>query len=336
MIKNNGPPIRDTFSILGLELQQRRPFGRRGGRGGAAPEKPPAEEHDRENEAIVMPTSTFEPTEIQFNGFRAPLTARYRLTFSASTVWISPDYKQFSAGRRPEPLSIYADQTPAIYRKLGGFDVGPGRTVRTLEAWLEAGETIRPDAARLVRPRPPDFRNPLAEADGLPGVAFHWMDVEGPLFDEWPTAGHRLLFGDLPIVAKPAPAPPPDDGAGFRRRRGPTLPPGVEAVAADPATDAERLMRSFIEAVYRRPVPDVDVQRFLGVVQSAMHRGFSFTDAMIGGYTAVLSSPSFLYFDERPGKLHDRALADRLAYFLWNTRPDEPLIRLASAGTLHC
>ena len=51
------------------------------------------------------------------------------------------------------------------------------------EVWLIAGETIRPDATRLVRPRPPDFKNPLAEADGMPGVAWQWMEVEGPFFD---------------------------------------------------------------------------------------------------------------------------------------------------------
>jgi hypothetical protein len=62
---------------------------------------------------------------------------------------------------------------------------------------------------------------------------------------------------------------------------------------------------------------------------------FSFADAMIAGYTAVLSSPALLYFDERPGALDDRALADRLAYFLWNTRPDDQLLRRAERGELH-
>ena len=36
-------------------------------------------------------------------------------------------------------------------------------------------------------------------------MAFRWLEVEGPLHDEWPTAGHRLLFGDLPL--KPADQP---------------------------------------------------------------------------------------------------------------------------------
>jgi hypothetical protein len=300
------------------------------------PTPPPANPQDRDKESAAILTSTFEPTEIQFNGFRAPFTARYRLTFSGFTIWMAPDYKSSTRGHRHEPVSIYSDQTPAIYRKLGGFDFGPDPTVHTIEAWLMAGETIRPDAARLPRSRPPDFKNPLAEADGMPGVAFQWMEVEGPLFDDWPTAPHRLLFDDLPLVTKPKPPEPADDpnATGFRRRRAPQLPPGVDVVSSNPEEDAERLLRRFLEAVYRQPAQPVDVERFKWVVRSSLSAGLSFTDAMIAGYTAILSSPAFLFFDEQPGRLDDRALADRLAYFLWNTRPDENLHQLAERGEL--
>src|SRR4026207_650531 len=60
----------------------------------------------------------------------------------------------------------------------------------------------RPGAGRLFRSRPGATRwqNPLAEKDGQPGVVFRWMEVEGPIYDEWPTAGHKLLFADLPMV----------------------------------------------------------------------------------------------------------------------------------------
>ena len=53
-----------------------------------------------------------------------------------------------------------------------------------LDVWLLQGETIRPDAARLFRSRPPNWHNPLAEQDGCPGVAFRWLEVEGPLLDD--------------------------------------------------------------------------------------------------------------------------------------------------------
>ncbi|HEY2416076.1 MAG TPA: DUF1592 domain-containing protein [Pirellulaceae bacterium] len=340
MYKKAGPPMRDTFMLSGYDVLPPRPR-RSGGGGGfaSAPAAPSVDPAEREKESVAILTSTYEPTEIQFNNFRAPFTARYRLKFSGFTIWMATNYQKTLRGHTHEPVSIYADATPAIYRKLGSFDVGPDPTVRTIDAWMMAGETIRPDAARLPRSRPPDFKNPFAEADGMPGVAFQWMEVEGPLYDEWPPAGHKLLFGELALETKPAPPPPADDetaGSGFRRRRSAFIgPPGVNVVSQDSEADAERLLRGFLEATYHRPAEAKDRERFGRVIRAALADDFSFSDAMIAGYTAVLSSPALLYFDQRPGQLSDRALAERLSYFLWNTRPDEQLLRRAVRGELH-
>src|SRR5262249_35261958 len=75
--------------------------------------------------------------------------------------------------------------------------------------------------------------------------------------------------------------------------------------------------------------------RFLPVIENALRSGSRFIDAMIAGYTAVLCSPEFLGLDEQPGRLDDHALASRLAFFLTNAAPDEPLRQLASQGKLH-
>ena len=54
-------------------------------------------------------------------------------------------------------------------------------------------------------------------------MTFRWLEVEGPLHDQWPTPGHRLLFGDLPIS-------------------NPKNPKGrVEVVSTEPEKDAEDL-----------------------------------------------------------------------------------------------
>ena len=90
-----------------------------------------------------------------------------------------------------------------------------------------------------------------------------------------------------------------------------------------------------MQRAYREPVRETDVQRFLAVIRAAQKEGYGFTDAMIAGYTGVLSSPAFLYFKEKPGRLDDRALAERLAYFLWNSCPDDELRGLAERGVLH-
>src|SRR5262252_3944138 len=71
------------------------------------------------------------------------------------------------------------------------------------------------------------------------------------------------------------------------------------------------------------------------IIREALKAGDSFTDAMIAGYTAVLSSPQFLYLSEKPGRLEDLALAERLSYFLWNSCPDTQLRQLAEHRQLH-
>jgi hypothetical protein len=157
------------------------------------------------------------------------------------------------------------------------------------------------------------------------------MEIEGPLYDESTSAGYRLIFGDLPVREKNPERPVVDldnfRGAGRRGGRGAMAArnPPLEVVSDNPRGDAERLLRTFLPRAYRRPVSESDVQRFLGLFQTQLERGRSFTESMLAAYTAVLSSPAFVYCDEAPGRLDDHALATRLSLFLWNSEPDEAL-----------
>ena len=173
---------------------------------------------------------------------------------------------------------MYSETPPRLLRRLGTFDVTPDPSVRELDVWLLAGETIRPDAARFFRSRPGAGRwqNPLAEKDGSPGVVFRWLEVEGPIYDRWPTAGHELLFGRLPLTSSARASV------------------GVEVESVNPRTDAARLLADFLQRAYRRPTPAGEVRRFLPVVEHTLQAGGGFTDAMLAGYTAVLCSPEFL------------------------------------------
>ncbi len=318
-IKLAGPKERRTWPLVALELQRDLTEAEK-------PKRPENRSEERlRQEAMGVVVSTYEPTEIRFGKFRAPVSGRYRLKFSGFSFWIDPKFTNVTAGRRSEPVTVYSDTSPRILRKLGSFDVGTSPTERELETWLLAGETIRPDAARLHRSRPPDHKNPLTTPEGMPGVAFQWMEVEGPLLDQWPPAGHQLLFGDLPLEDDPV-----TTGVGRSK-----VTAGVKVLPKDPEADAERLLPEFLNRAYRRPATKEDAERFLGVIRGALKAGHSFTDAMLAGYNAVLSSPGFLYFDERPGRLTDRALAERLSYFLWNSAPDGQLRALAAKGGLH-
>lgn len=309
-----GPEVRSTFPVLGSKADQehlKEPYSV----GDKEPEK-------REQEGVGVVLSTYEPTEIRWSRFKAPVAGRYKLRFMTNTIWVGPkdekrwwvpNYANLEAGRRNEPITIYSDRSPRILRRLGSFDAKPAPLVQELDVWLLQGESIRPDAARFLRPRPGDMRNPWATPEGQPGVSFRWMEVEGPLVDQWPAPGHKLLFGDLPLkqTAK-----------------------SVEVVSADPQADAPRLLRAFMQRTYRRPVAPADAARFVPIVRKALAGGYSFQDAMIAGYTAVLCSPGFLYLEEKPGRLDAYALASRLSYFLWNTAPDDQLLALAANGQL--
>src|SRR6185503_1653327 len=109
-----------------------------------------------------------------------------------------------------------------------------------------------------------------------------------PLFEQWPTASHRLLFDTLPLENKPQPPmPPQEEGAGFRRRRSAApLSPGVNVMSNNAEEDADRLLRRFLEATHRHPAMPADMDRFQRVIRSALDAQFSFADAMIAGYTA--------------------------------------------------
>ncbi len=333
----------------------------------------------RELEAVGWTSSNYVTGfDSKWNNFRAPVSGRYRLRFNGYTLWVGPggtsrsfstgperrevirppvwyrpNYNEVQAGRRYEPITVYA-QGGIANRHLGGFDVTPEPGDKDLgEVWLVANEYLVTDAARFYRSRPTGFQggftNPLAQRDGMPAVAFRWMEVEGPLYDESTTAGYQAIFGDLPMkkVSPDEPGvevdvvtanPPRGTGPGANRGSGAVSNVGktrVEVVSASPMQDADRLLRSFLTRAYRRPVQEADVQLFLSLIKQRFDAGLGFAGAMMAGYTAVLSSPEYVFIDDKPGRLDNDALATRLALFLWNSEPDAALRARAARGELH-
>ncbi len=151
-----------------------------------------------------------------------------------------------------------------------------------------------------------------------PGLAVHWVEVEGPLHDTWPPASHRRIFGDLPQAKVPR--------AGNSSR--------LEVVSKDLAADARRILRNFARRAFRRPVPEEDIELYVALVKAKLAEKYSFEQAVRVALTAVLVSPDFLFLHEQPGQLDDFALASRLSYFLWSTMPDDKLLALAEQKKL--
>ncbi len=303
-----GPIMRSNFPLIDYEVQLDIMRGER-----SAYDRSKRPESQKPYESMAVMASNFEPINGQFSQFKAPHDGWYNLTLSAKTVTISNTFDKASRGMRSEPVRIYSSTHASKLRPLHAIDVTPDRQEFEMRVWLFEGETIHPDATRFPRIRPPDFGNPLAVPQGRPAVAFSWLEVEGPLYQEWPTASHRVLFDDLPIIEHG------DD---------------IRVISRESAVDAKRLLKRFMQKAYNRGVTDAEVQPMLDVVVAAMDKGVDFTEALIAGYTGVLASPAFIYFEEDAGKLEALAVAERLSYFLWNSPPDAELLQLANTGEL--
>ncbi len=335
----------------------------------------------KEREAIGRVSSIFSDAGgFSWSSFRVPTPGRYRVKVKGYTIWVSgggvdhwnfegfgpqktayvyqptyhrPNSDEVWPGRRNEPIGVYA-QSSGQSRPLGEFDFTPEPSINEVEVLLGATETLQTDAMRLFRTRvngtEQEYVNPLAQQDGMPGVAFQWLEVEGPLYDQTTGAGYRLMFGDLPMrrladgepggvtlqIVAPPPAPGAANPAGAFRGRGPRMQDvRVEVATQHPGEDAERLIRAFLTQAYRRPVEEAHARRFVALFHQQFEQNHNFTKSLISTYTAVLCSPGFLYVQEAPGKLDAYSLATRLALFLWNSPPDQELRSLAAAGRLN-
>ena len=110
------------------------------------------------------------------------------------------------------------------------------------------------------------------------------------------------------------------------------------------ATAARENLRPFLRRAFRRPISEVELTRFVELVDHAVKSGEPFAFGMRVAVTAVLVSPHFLFrieTDKNPNDsadkhaLNEYELASRLSYFLWSSLPDDALLESAERGDLH-
>lgn len=220
-------------------------------------------------------------------------------------------------------------------RTLGFVDLPAyNPTTAELKVWLEPEDTIKPLAAsapfakvavltRSKRGVPMPRENEAFRKFKAAGINFQWFELEGPLYQDWPPKSHQQLFSSLPVREKTEKAQGRSEQVSI-----------VDVVTQRPKADARKLLKSFLERALRKPVNPSDLQTPLAIINEKLNRDEPFMEAMISGYRAVLTSPDFLLMNSQPGKLSDSALAERLAFFLWNSVPDEILRDLAQTGKL--
>lgn len=290
----------------------------------------------------------YTPFYYGFDTFKAPVRGDYKLRLKARSVLRQTDYvdwegeqrpqfypdlvldvsrryptpvnDQIFSGKRSEPVKVYSstldEPNTQSMLPIGVFDAPPGKPgISELEAFLEKGAMVKLDCMRLPSPMVPAMPHTIQRGpDGYPGVAFHWLEVEGPIITDWPPESYRALFGDVPFQQ---------------------MGRHVVAVSDQPLEDAGKLLKQFMSRAYRRPVSTAEYERFYQYAKQLLKEGETLTDAMISTYSAVLSSPEFLFHCGQSGKLDDFALAERLAFFLGESTADERIRALAQEGKLN-
>jgi mono/diheme cytochrome c family protein len=137
----------------------------------------------------------------------------------------------------------------------------------------------------------------------------HHVEVEGPVFDQWPPASHRRIFHERPKGQ------------------------------AERAYAAEVIER-FMARAWRRTPTRREVSRKVKLFRELRRDTDSVEEAVLEVLAVVLTSPNFLYVVvEEPeadpsAPISDLELATRLSLFLWCSAPDEALLQRARAGEL--
>lgn len=266
----------------------------------------------------------------------------YRVRFSARSVLQTEGY-QLKPATEPVPMTFRARKPSGAdvsgdVRATGGIiDIQPEPAVYETTVRLLPTETFEYSLfglpvplARNVNGGPPTYRYPPFPDGGQPGVAFQWLEVEGPIASEsWPPPSHRVLFDDF----------------------------GADVHSTNPQEDARRLLRRFINIAARAPVPEEALLRLEQLVLKRLEQGSPFAEALLAGYKAFLCSSHFLYLREPAGRpcqaveknvnagdglerpsyetnFDQYSIASRLSHFLTNTRPNEALMELAIAEKL--
>lgn len=319
--------------------------------------------------AIGYFTGPVERTFSMTMQFSPVYAGTYRIHASAWGFWW--DRGKVEAPHRNESfmLSVWlpSDGPRFVHspsRRLGMFDVPSLESrVHQFTGWFDVNEELlfeigTPTGYERNTGRWASQSPGSCAAHSGPGIALDWFEVEGPIFDQWPPRSHTAIFGDLPIrpLAKDADIiPPKRELVRQRSRNGGTRPSNNELTKDEkeapletvftehPQEDATRLLAQFLPRAFRRPVPADEVQGYVGIVTREMQRHACFENAMKEACKTALCSTDFLFVGENATakatvpriRLSDRALAERLALWFWNSVPDDELTALANEGRLH-
>ena len=199
----------------------------------------------------------------------------------------------------------------------GYFSFPPGKpTTIEFEQWIDHRYMLVVDPVGISKPRNVDLKT----YNG-PGFAFLNAEQEGPLVTDAQKSGYQLLFQGLNREEIP-PRNPAD-------RKKHWYKPKFHIVSEDEAADATQAFKRLAAFAFRRAATQDEIAPYLQLFSKERKKGESFEQSYRTVFSALFSSPNFLYLNEPGTKLDDFALANRLSYFLNRTTPDKTLLSLA-------
>lgn len=185
----------------------------------------------------------------------------------------------------------------------------------TARVYLDPGDNLTLYSHNYFYPLPKDLSKPeripplpkdkkLSEA---PRTSLHFISAEvtGPFYESWPpkTDFYQTYYEGLK--------------------------------GNDPHEKYQQFIRKLAIKLFRRPVSDRELKRYIDIAKKRYETDENVFDAVQAALTSMLCSPKFLYKYEGDSlNLDDYVIASRLSYFLWNSLPDDRLIKLASEGKL--
>ncbi|QDT07571.1 hypothetical protein K227x_59990 [Rubripirellula lacrimiformis] len=115
----------------------------------------------------------------------------------------------------------------------------------------------------------------------------------------------------------------------------PTWPPRFPEQLLDPSGQISNTgLKQFLTKAFRQPVEPEVFELYRQRFVESRHQGQSAQQSLSRLIEAVLCSPRFLYTVSPESPQDAWGIANRLSYFLWNSMPDEHLMRLAESGAL--
>ena len=209
----------------------------------------------------------------------------------------------------------------------GFFQVPPKQaTTVSVRAWMDRRYMVEVTPWGIFDPDYLIKKNGIKNYKG-PGLAIKHIEIDGPITESFPSAGHTLLFSELRRKEIPPRNPKEREKSWYR--------PKFEIVEDSNFDDAvDQTLLRVATKLFRRDVELSQLSAYRQLFDSQRDEGNDTEQSLRTAVAAMLCSSDFLFLGEKGPWLDDWEIANRLSYFLNRTAPDDALRHAARDGLL--